>query len=45
MIWVGWREQRAETLLAAVLLAALAAVAIPIGLHMASVYTHEGLAA
>jgi hypothetical protein len=45
MIWVGWRQQRVEALIAAALLAVLAAVAIPVGIHMASVYTHEGLAA
>lgn len=45
MIWVGWRQQRAETLIAAAMLALLAAVAIPVGIHMASVYAHDGLAA
>jgi hypothetical protein len=45
MIWVGWRQQRVETLIAAALVAVLAAVAIPTGVHMASVYAHEGLAA
>jgi phosphotransferase system glucose/maltose/N-acetylglucosamine-specific IIC component len=45
MIWVGWRQQRSETLVAAAVLALLAAVAIPVGLHMASVYSHDGLAA
>jgi len=45
MIWVGWRQQRIETLIAAAMLLVLAAVAIPIGIHMASVYSHEGLAA
>lgn len=45
MIWVGWRQQRTETLIAAAMLALLAAVAIPVGVHMASVYTHEGLGA
>ena len=45
MIWLGWRQQRAETLIAAAMLAVVAAVAIPIGVHMASVYTHKGLAA
>jgi hypothetical protein len=45
MIWVGWRQQRTETLIAAAALALLAAVAIPIGVHMASVYTHDGLSA
>jgi hypothetical protein len=45
VIWVGWRQQRVETLIAATMLAALAAVAIPVGIHMASVYSDEGLAA
>jgi hypothetical protein len=45
MIWVGWRQQRVETLIAASVLLVLAAVAIPAGLHMASVYSHEGLGA
>jgi hypothetical protein len=45
MIWVGWRQQRVETIVAAAMLAVLAVVAIPTGLHMASVYTHDGLAA
>ena len=44
MIWVGWRQQRVETLIAAAMVCLLAAVAIPAGLHMASVYSHEGLA-
>jgi hypothetical protein len=44
MIWVGWRQQRTETLLAAALLAALAALLIPTGLNMASAYDHGGLA-
>jgi uncharacterized membrane protein len=45
MIWVGWRQQRVELLIAAAMLAVIAGVAIPAGIHMASVYTHEGLAA
>jgi hypothetical protein len=45
MIWVGWRQQRVETLIAAAMLAVLAAVAIPVGIHMASVYSHDGLSA
>src|SRR4051794_3143336 len=44
MIWVGWRQQRTETLLAAALLAALTALLIPTGLNMASAYDHGGLA-
>src|SRR5471032_1272848 len=45
MIWLGWRQQRLETLIAAAMLVLLAAVAIPTGVHMASVYSHEDLAA
>ncbi len=45
MIWVGWRQQRVETLIVAAMLVLLAAVAIPAGIHMASVYSHEGLSA
>ncbi len=45
MIWVGWRQQRVETLIAAAMLVVLAGIAIPIGVHTASVYTHDGLAA
>jgi hypothetical protein len=45
VIWVGWRQQRVEALIAAAMLAVLAAASIPIGLHMASVYAHDGLAA
>jgi hypothetical protein len=45
MIWVGWRQQRLETVIAAAMLAVVAAVAIPVSVHMASVYAHEGLAA
>jgi hypothetical protein len=43
VIWVGWRQQRTETLIAAAVVAVLAVVAVPIGLHMASVYSHDGL--
>ena len=45
MIWVGWRQQRTETLIAGAVLVVIAAIVIPVGIHMASVYTHEGLAA
>jgi hypothetical protein len=45
MIWVGWRQQRTETLLAAALLAALAALLVPTGLSILSSYDHAGLAA
>ena len=45
MIWVGWRRQRTEALIAAAILAALAALIIPTGIEMASRYSHDGLAA
>lgn len=38
MIWLSWRQQRLETVLVAALLAALAAVLVPNGLHMAAAY-------
>lgn len=44
MIWVGWRLQRTETVIAAGILVLLAALLVPTGLHMASVYHHDGLA-
>jgi hypothetical protein len=43
MIWVGWRQQRTETLIALAILAVLAAVLVPTGLQMASAYDHAGL--
>jgi hypothetical protein len=45
MIWVGWRQQRTETAIAAAILALLAAVLVPTGLQMASAYHHDGLSA
>jgi len=36
--WVGWRLQRTETLVAAAVLAALALLLVPEGLHMASAF-------
>jgi hypothetical protein len=45
MIWVGWRQQRTETLIAAGILVLLSALLIPTGLDMASVYHHDGLSA
>jgi hypothetical protein len=43
VIWLTWRQQRTETLVAAFLLASLAAVLIPTGLHVASVYDRDGI--
>ncbi len=45
MIWVGWRQQRTETVIVAALLALVAAVLIPTGIAMISAYDHDGLAA
>ena len=38
MIWVGWRQQRAEAAIVAAMLAALAAVLLPTGLNVASAF-------
>ena len=43
MIWVGWRRQRTETVIAAALLAAIAALLLPTGIEMASRFSHDGL--
>ena len=45
MIWVSWRQQRTETLIALGVLGLLAALLVPTGVHMASVYHHDGLSA
>ena len=45
MTWLSWRQQRTESIITAAILAALAAVLIPTGIHMATVYGHAGLAA
>jgi hypothetical protein len=45
MIWVGWRQQRTETVIAAGILVVLAAMLIPTGITMISAYNHDGLAA
>jgi hypothetical protein len=45
VIWVAWRQQRAETLIAAVVLALLAILLVPTGIEMASRYDHDGLSA
>jgi hypothetical protein len=44
MIWLSWRQQRTETLVAAALLALLAALAVPSAIHLASLYVHDGIA-
>jgi hypothetical protein len=45
VIWLGWRQQRVETLIAALLLALVVALLLPTGLHIASVYEGDGIAA
>jgi hypothetical protein len=44
VIWLGWRLQRTETLIAAGALLLLALALLPTGLDMASAYHNEGLA-
>jgi hypothetical protein len=43
MIWLSWRQQRAETLIIAGLLAILAAAFIPAGIHIANLFVQEGI--
>ena len=46
MIWLTWRQQRTETLIAALVLAIVVAVVVPTGLHIASVYhDQQGISA
>jgi hypothetical protein len=44
MIWVGWRQQRAEAAIVAAMLAVLAAVLVPTGLNVASAFDAGHLA-
>lgn len=44
MIWVGWRQQRAEAIVAAAVLALLVALLVPTGIQMAHAYHRDGLA-
>jgi hypothetical protein len=44
VIWLSWRQQRMETLIAAVVFAITAAVLAPTGFHIASVYDDKGIA-
>jgi hypothetical protein len=43
MLWVGWRQQRSETLITAAFLVVLMALLLPTGLQMASAYDDGGL--
>jgi len=42
--WLSWRQHRAETLVAAALLALLAALAVPSAIHLASLYVADHIA-
>ncbi|HZP72376.1 MAG TPA: hypothetical protein VFA97_03260 [Gaiellaceae bacterium] len=44
MIWLGWRQQRTETVITAALLGFVAAFLVPTGIEMAHAYAHDGLA-
>jgi len=43
MTWVAWRLQRTELLITAAILALLAALLVPTGIHMANAYHDAGL--
>lgn len=43
MIWLGWRQQRTESLIAAALLALVAAILVPTGIEMVHQYSRDGL--
>lgn len=45
MLWVGWRQQRTEALIVASVIALLAVLLIPTGIHLADVYDRDGVAA
>jgi hypothetical protein len=44
MLWLGWRQQRTETLITAAVLVVLVVVLLPTGLSMAGAYRDGGLA-
>jgi hypothetical protein len=45
VIWLSWRLQRTETLVAVGIFALLAALLVPTGISMTDAYHHDGLAA
>jgi len=45
MTWVGWRQQRTEAVITALVLVLLAVLLVPTGIQMAHAYHHDGLAA
>jgi hypothetical protein len=44
VIWLSWRQQRTETLITAALLALLAAAFVPMGIHLADLFTQQDIA-
>lgn len=44
MIWLGWRQQRTETLIAAAVLFLIAVILVPTGIEMAHAFTRDGVA-
>jgi hypothetical protein len=44
VIWLSWRQQRTETLITAAILVLLAALLIPEGIHLASLYDRDNIA-
>jgi hypothetical protein len=44
VIWVGWREQRTETLIAIGIVAVLTLFLVPTGIQMAHAYDHDRIA-
>jgi len=45
MIWVTWRQHRAQAIVCLALICALALIAIPLGLAMRTTYSNDGLPA
>ena len=44
MTWLSWRQQRTETLITAAILALLAAIFVPGGIHLADLFAQQHLA-
>jgi hypothetical protein len=43
VIWLGWRQQRTETLIAVAVLALVAAILVPSGIAMAHAFSRDGV--
>jgi hypothetical protein len=44
VIWLSWRQQRTEAVITAAMVALLAALLVPAGIHLASFYHHDAVA-